>query len=172
MESSTFVWGIVNFCNKEILLWNVDLVLKFIYLLFFLNWLLFIFFKDIIYLFMRHREGERGRNTGRGRSRLHAGSPTWDSILGLRDQALGWRRHQTAESPGCPYLLIICARTYRFYFGGIQRKFKQKPKFTSIKENLSQFQPQSRITHWLLYAIPGVHRGDTIQTAVNFRYHE
>ena len=27
----------------------------------------------------------RGRDTGRGRSRLHAGSPTWDSIPGLQD---------------------------------------------------------------------------------------
>ena len=29
---------------------------------------------------MRHRERERGRDTGGGRSRLHAGSQTWDSI--------------------------------------------------------------------------------------------
>ena len=28
-------------------------------------------------------ERERGRDTGGGRSRLHAGSPTWDSIPGL-----------------------------------------------------------------------------------------
>ena len=32
---------------------------------------------------MRDTERERGRDTGRGRSRLHAGSPMWDSILGL-----------------------------------------------------------------------------------------
>ena len=30
-------------------------------------------------------ERERGRDTGRGRSRLHVGSPTWDSIPGLQD---------------------------------------------------------------------------------------
>ena len=40
----------------------------------------------------RERERERGRDTGRGRSRLHVGSPTWDSIPGLQDQALGWRQ--------------------------------------------------------------------------------
>ena len=40
-----------------------------------------------IYLFMR--DPERGRDTGRGRSRLHAGSPMWDLILGVQDQALG-----------------------------------------------------------------------------------
>ena len=37
-------------------------------------------------------EKERGRDTGRGRSRLHAGSPTRDSILGLQDRALGQRQ--------------------------------------------------------------------------------
>ena len=41
---------------------------------------------------------ERGRDTGRGRSRLHAGSPTWDSIPGLQDQALG--------HPGVPSCLF------------------------------------------------------------------
>ena len=36
----------------------------------------------------RETETERGRVTGRGRSRLHAGSPMWDSIPGLQDHAL------------------------------------------------------------------------------------
>ncbi|KAM8962877.1 guanine deaminase isoform 4-T5 [Lycaon pictus] len=38
--------------------------------------------KWILFIHERHREreSERGRDTGRGRSRLHAGSPTWDSI--------------------------------------------------------------------------------------------
>ena len=35
------------------------------------------------------REREGGRDTGRGRSRLHAGSPTWDLISELQDRALG-----------------------------------------------------------------------------------
>ena len=48
--------------------------------------LLFFFFKI---LFIHERQRKRGRDTVRGRSRLHAGSPTWDSILGLQDQALG-----------------------------------------------------------------------------------
>ena len=43
--------------------------------------------KDFIYLFMRNTE--RGRVTGRGRSRLHAGSPMWDSIPGPQDQVPG-----------------------------------------------------------------------------------
>ncbi|XP_041623586.1 uncharacterized protein LOC121497892 isoform X2 [Vulpes lagopus] len=54
----------------------------------------------MIYLFIHDRE--RGRDTGRGRSRLHAGSPTRDSIPGLQDRALGRRRRQTAEPPRDP----------------------------------------------------------------------
>ena len=52
---------------------------------------LFFFFFLRFYLFIheRDREKERGRDTGRGRSRLHAGSPMWDSILGLQDHTLG-----------------------------------------------------------------------------------
>ena len=40
----------------------------------------------------RGRERERGRDTGRGRRRLHVGNPTWDSIPGLQDHALGQRQ--------------------------------------------------------------------------------
>ena len=51
----------------------------------------FIFFKkDFIYLFMIERE--RGRDTERGRSRLHAGSPTQDSIPGPQGHDLGPRQ--------------------------------------------------------------------------------
>ena len=50
----------------------------------------FYFLKDFIYLIMRAREREA--ETGRERSRLHAGSPMWDSILGLQDEALGRRQ--------------------------------------------------------------------------------
>ena len=47
----------------------------------------FIYSKYFIYLFMKNTE--RGGGTGRGKSRLHAESPTWDLIPGLQDQALG-----------------------------------------------------------------------------------
>ena len=50
--------------------------------------------RDILYLLMRHTE--RGRDTGKGRSRLHAGSRMWDSILGLRPHALSQR-----QMPNC-----------------------------------------------------------------------
>ena len=49
--------------------------------------LFFFIFMILFILFMRNTE--RGRDTGRGRSRLHAGSPTWDLIPGLQDHALG-----------------------------------------------------------------------------------
>ena len=43
----------------------------------------FVLFLDFIYLFMRDtHKRERGRDTDRGRSRLHAGSPMGDLILG------------------------------------------------------------------------------------------
>ena len=49
----------------------------------------FFFFKILfIYLFMKDTERERGRDTGRGRSRLHAGSPMWNSIPGYWDHTL------------------------------------------------------------------------------------
>ena len=47
------------------------------------------FFKDFIYLFIIYRDRERGRDTGRGGSRLHAGSLMRASILGLQDHGLG-----------------------------------------------------------------------------------
>ena len=44
------------------------------------------------YLFIHEREWERSRDTDRGRSRLHAGSPMWDSIPGSWDHSLSWRQ--------------------------------------------------------------------------------
>ena len=38
------------------------------------------------------RDTKRGRDTGRGRSRLHAGSPIWDSIPGPEGHALSQRQ--------------------------------------------------------------------------------
>ena len=50
------------------------------------------FFK-ILFFYSWETQRERQRhNTGRGRSRLHAGSPMWDSIPGPQDHVLG-RRH-------------------------------------------------------------------------------
>ena len=48
----------------------------------------FLFFRS----FFIHRDRERDRQTGRGRSRLHTGSPTQDSIPGLQDHTPGCRR--------------------------------------------------------------------------------
>ena len=48
------------------------------------------------------RQRERARDTGRGSSRLHAGSPTWDSILGLQDQARAEGGAKLLGHLGCP----------------------------------------------------------------------
>ena len=49
----------------------------------------------------RQREREGGRHTGRGKSKLHAGSPMWDSILGLQDHSLGWRQTKPLSPWDC-----------------------------------------------------------------------
>ena len=46
--------------------------------------------KYFIYL-IHERHREKGRDTGRGRSRLHAGSPMWDSNPGTQDHTLDQR---------------------------------------------------------------------------------
>ena len=48
------------------------------------------------------RDIERGRDTGRGRSRLHAGSPMWDSIPGHQDHVLSQSRGSTTGPPRDP----------------------------------------------------------------------
>ena len=63
---------------------------------------------------MIEKERERGRDTGGGRSRLHAGSPTWDSIPGLSPgQPWVKGRRQTAEPPRDPPELRFKERTVR-----------------------------------------------------------
>ena len=67
------------------------------------DWCFYYFFLRF-YLF--RRDIQRGRDTDRGRSRLHAGSPMWDSIPGLQDHTPGCRQRQTAAPPGLPYLVL------------------------------------------------------------------
>ena len=52
------------------------------------SFLFFFFLRFYLFINERHREKQRGRDTGRGRSRLHAGNPMWDSILGPQDLSL------------------------------------------------------------------------------------
>ena len=62
----------------------------FLFFISFLSFFLFLsssFFKD--YLFIHERHTQRSRDTGRGRSRLHAGSLMWDSILDPQDHIQG-----------------------------------------------------------------------------------
>ena len=63
----------------------------------------FIFYFFKIYLFIQ-RERERGRDTGRGRSGLHAGSPTWarpqSQVSRIPPQAAG--NTKPLRHWGCP----------------------------------------------------------------------
>ena len=63
---------------------------------------LFITFFRRFYLFIHKRHREGGIDIGRGRSRLPAGNPVWDSIPGPWDHALSRRQISTAEPPRHP----------------------------------------------------------------------
>ena len=74
---------------------NVPVLLHFFfkYLFFFHFFFIFIF---ILFIYDRHtvreRERERQRHRQREKQAPCTGSPTWDSILGLQDRALGQRQ--------------------------------------------------------------------------------
>ena len=59
------------------------------------------------YLFMIDIERERGRDTGRGRSRLHARSPMWDSIPKTLDHTLNGRQTLNPEPPRHPKMMRL-----------------------------------------------------------------
>ena len=59
-----------------------------------------LFFFNFLFIYDSHRERERERERGRDRQREKqapcTGTPTWDSIPGLQDRALGQR-----QAPNC-----------------------------------------------------------------------
>ena len=61
------------------------------------------------------RERERDRDTGRGRSRLHAGSPMWDSILGLQDHDLSQRQVLNQRATQAPQNICVFVFKILFY---------------------------------------------------------
>ena len=71
--------------------------------------LLLIFFNLFLrfYLFIHETHTERGWDTGRGRSRLHAGSLMWESIPGLQDHTLGGRQALNHRATEVSFLLLI-----------------------------------------------------------------
>ena len=72
-----------------------------------------VFFILRFYLFIHERmtERERGRDTGRGRSRLLEGKLMWDWIPGPQGQALSPKQLSTSEPPRHPSLLKILLLT-------------------------------------------------------------
>ena len=84
-------------------------------------------------LFIHETQRERGRDTGRGRSRLNAGSPMWDLIPGAQDHTLS--RRQTLKhwaTQASPYLEFILM-------------------FGCMRLNLGRWHPQKRSPWVLLY---------------------
>ena len=54
------------------------------------------------------RDTEREADTGRRKSRLHVGSPMWDSILGPCDHTLSQSKDtQPLSHPGIPIVLLM-----------------------------------------------------------------
>ena len=73
-------------------------------------------------MIVTHRERERGRDTGRGRSR----SPTWDSIPGLQDRALGQRQAPNrCATQGSLKEFLFFIYFFYFYFFFPERVFKR-----------------------------------------------
>ena len=58
---------------------------------------------------MTQRDTERGRDTGRGRSRLHAGSPMWDSTRSRVSRITPWAEGgaKPLSHPGCLQALFL-----------------------------------------------------------------
>ena len=73
-------------------------------------------------MIVTHRDRERGRDIGRGRSRFHAGSPMWDLILGLQDHALGRRQvlnqGSTQGSPPLDFFKLLILSIFLCWASG------------------------------------------------------
>ena len=65
------------------------------------------FLKKDLFIYSWETEREKGRDTGRGRSRFPAGSPMWDLILDPRIMPWAEGRHSTTEPPKHPERHII-----------------------------------------------------------------
>ena len=68
---------------------------------FFKCFCVFVFSKDF-YLFINERHTERGRDIGKGRSRLPVRNLMWDSILGPQDHDLSRRKTLSHWAIRCP----------------------------------------------------------------------
>ena len=77
--------------------------------------LVFFFLKNCLFIHERHTE--RGRDTGRWRSRLHAGSLMWDSISGPPGSCPGPKAGARLLShPGIPLLLFYKDKLHVYLF--------------------------------------------------------
>ena len=92
-------------------------------------------------MIVTERERERGRDTGRGRSRLLAGSPMWDLIPGPQDHTLSWKQmlnHRATQVSQILFLIIDF----------IHKRHKQRERQTSCRE------PDGGLDPWTLESWP------------------
>ena len=71
-----------------------------------------LFFFQFLFIYDSHRERERERQRHRQREKQApcTGSPTWDSIPGLQDHALGQRQAaKPLRHPGIPEFVLVKA---------------------------------------------------------------
>ena len=84
------------------------------------------------------RDTKRGRDTVRGRSRLHAGSPTWDSTPGLQDHALGRRQSKPLSHPGIPGTCFLKGKRHLHMIFKLMRK----AQFGDLRGTPTQHRPR------------------------------
>ena len=132
------------------------------------NRLGFILFYKILFIYSWETQ-KKGRDIGRGRSRLLAGNPMWDSIPELQDHTLSWRQMlnhwATQASPDwvlsigftifCPVTLRKCSElSTKFCQGELSGIFKEQMR-TSIRKHylkvtlliINRVRPEP--TYWL-----------------------
>ena len=104
-------------------------------------------FKDFIYLFVYERHRKRGRDIGRGRSRLSARSPMWDLIPGPWDHTLSQKQtlnHWAIQVPRKLVLNVskIQGSGFVFFWGSglayIQLLILTKIHFLKISHSVSK----------------------------------
>ena len=90
---------------------------------------------------MRDTERARGRDIGRGRSRLHAGSLMWESIRELQDQALGQRQalnHWATQGSPCVTIFILFFKNILFVYSWEtereRQRYRQREKQAPCRE--------------------------------------
>ena len=110
---------------------------------------------------------ERGRDTGRGRSRLHAGSPMWDLILELQDHALSRMQmlNRWATQGSQDHLILKIHLSSMSFFSNLQSNQGSKTFSNIFQVSLAYF---SIIQHSCLLAFIECSFSWAVQVAQRF----